>query len=257
MMLFAFLFLSLAVAPRNQFLIHGYYAFGPQFIPVYSRSLLRLLTQLAVPGAVWIIVQFRRFKRNEATALKAEPACGSIGWQSPAIFFAAFLILAILPYSFLTYLNHIPSRHTYLPSIGLAGLFGMVFASLYAQAGNNGRRHLCTSFLCLIVAGNIGYLWLKKVPQFSEREAPTSKLIELLNSPNLPPLPMKVCRFPLDEWVFSETVKRFTPLNTNDVALVDTCEGASGTVMRWDDHASQYRDASLSLTRTTMESSAE
>lgn len=229
-MLGVFLLIWLAVAKRNPFVTLGYYSVGLQFVSVYARSLIRLLAQLAPLGAALLIL---RHRLNRSVAFAAR--------RNAAIFFGAVLLLAIVPYSFLTYLNHIPSRHTYLPSVGLAGLFGMAFASLYARMTTERSRRLCTLLVCVLLAGNTGYIWLKKAPQYRQRAAPTRELIEILRASNLQQLPMHVCNFPLDAWVFSETVKRFTPFDTNDVILTESCDDEMGSVMRWDESTSQYR----------------
>ena len=240
-MLCAFLLLWLAVAHRNPFVSLHYYAFDSPFLSVYTRSLIRLAAQLVPPVTAWFIIRYLQARRQEFDVVKSGLESHQVVWKHATIFFGAFLLLGIIPYSFLTYLNHIPSRHTYLPSIGLAGLMGIAFAALYARMSTEWSKRLCTLSFCVLLIGNIGYIWVKKVPQYRQRAAPTRELIKILNANNNSQLPMHVCQFPLDPWVFSETVKRFTQFDTSNVVLTDVCEDARGTVIRWDESTSQYR----------------
>src|SRR6185369_11451084 len=82
----------------------------------------------------------------------------------------AWIGIALLPYSFLTYSTQIPSRQVYLASAGLALLVGLAAARL------PGRR-LAAVAVVVMLAHNIGYLWTKKRRQFEERAAPTAQLI--------------------------------------------------------------------------------
>jgi hypothetical protein len=236
----AFVLIWLAVAQRNPFVTLGYYALGWQFFSVYSRSLLRLVAQLAPLTAALGIIGYRRSEHDSTGSAESRPKQEPAAWRNSVIFFSAFLLLTIVPYSFLTYLNHIPSRHTYLPSIGLAGLLGIVFAALYGSVRTEWSRRICVLSLLAIVTGNIGYIWLKKEPQYQQRAAPTRELIELLNASNTPRLPMYVCRFPLNDWVFNEAVARFTPFDSNSVILDDNCDTAGGMSVRWNEATSTY-----------------
>jgi hypothetical protein len=83
------------------------------------------------------------------------------------------MILGLIPYSFLTYMNRVPSRHTYLPSAGLALLVGAAMVALWDRIG--GRLVLAIGAVILMV--NVGILWKKKVPQFEARALPTDMLI--------------------------------------------------------------------------------
>ncbi|HBY60418.1 MAG TPA: hypothetical protein DEH78_11380 [Solibacterales bacterium] len=86
---------------------------------------------------------------------------------------AALLWVAcsLAPYSFLTYMDRVPSRHTYLASGGLALVVGVAFASLAE------RRKLAASVAMAIVLHNAGYVWWKKQPQYARRAEPTEQLI--------------------------------------------------------------------------------
>ena len=83
-----------------------------------------------------------------------------------------WMILSLLPFSFLTYMVQVPSRHTYLASVGLAWLFGAAAARLYDQ-----RRHTLLAVLCIAaLAVNLEILWVKKMSQYRERGEPSELL---------------------------------------------------------------------------------
>lgn len=226
--------LWLVVARRNFFVTDGHYQLSWQFISVYTRSLVRLLAQILPLIAAWMTARYYQARRGFAERSSAS------SWRPAAILFIALLILAIMPYSFLTYLNHIPSRNTYLPSIGLAGLIGIVFASLHGRMRTEGTRMLVVVSLVALVTANVTYIWLKKEPQYRERAAPTRELIETLNAQKFSLLPIQVCQFPLDPWTFSEAVKRFTPFQTEDVILATACNTEGVSVLRWEQSTNKY-----------------
>jgi hypothetical protein len=85
---------------------------------------------------------------------------------------SVWMILSLLPFSFLTYMVQIPSRQTYLASAGLAWLFGAAAARLSEQ-----RRNKVLIAVCIVTLGvNLEILWVKKMSQFEERAEPTELL---------------------------------------------------------------------------------
>lgn len=97
----------------------------------------------------------------------AKSACLALAWMG----------LALVPYSFLTYSTQIPSRQTYLASAGLAFLAGLALARLCAWKPF-GRR-LVAAAAAVVLLANVGYLWTRKRAQFLERAEPTEQLIAL------------------------------------------------------------------------------
>lgn len=85
-----------------------------------------------------------------------------------------WIVVTLLPYSFLTYQQRVPSRHTYLASAGLAAVVGV---SLLAVASRNRRAALALG--CAMVLHNCAYLSLYKHHQYVKRAKPTEELIEL------------------------------------------------------------------------------
>jgi hypothetical protein len=99
-------------------------------------------------------------------------------WRRTLLFAAVWIVLTFLPYSFLTYMPRVPSRHTYLAS---AGLSLVVAAGLLAFRARAGHAHswALPALVTLIVVHNCGYIWTRKQAQYVERAAPTESLIRL------------------------------------------------------------------------------
>jgi hypothetical protein len=83
----------------------------------------------------------------------------------------AWIGIALVPYSFLTYSTQIPSRQTYLASAGLCFLFGLAVAHLPARpvpATWANHQKIVSAVVVLMLLHNIGYLWTRKRAQFLE-----------------------------------------------------------------------------------------
>ena len=226
---------------ENFFVTKGLYAFGPHSLPVYARSLLRLVLPsmiFLVPLVILILQEKTGDRPGRIRRWLAESG------RAPALlFFLAFLALSIIPYSFLTYQNHIPSRNTYLPSIGLAALVGVLFLALYEKASSSWGRRASLGLLLVVVTANVFYIWTRKEPQFRARAAPTLELIRTLNDSALniqQHSPITICGFPLDTWIGWETVKRFTTVETKDIAFSDVCDDSVASALRWDESRGSY-----------------
>ena len=95
-----------------------------------------------------------------------------------------WMLVAMLPYSFLTYMPRIPSRHHYLAALGVALLIG--FGGVVLWDRFRGRR-LLVATLAAFVIHNAGYLWSSKLPQFAERARPMESLLSFMrNEPRRP-----------------------------------------------------------------------
>jgi hypothetical protein len=93
-------------------------------------------------------------------------------WKMMAVSLT-WMILALVPYSFLTYMHRVPSRETYLASVGLAWLVGIALVKVSERI----PVQIVTVIALLIAGVNVGILWTKKHRQFLERAAPTEALI--------------------------------------------------------------------------------
>lgn len=89
----------------------------------------------------------------------------------------AWISVSLLPYSFLTYMPRVPSRHTYLAAVGLSLV---VSAFLWTVREGPGRQRpwLVWSLATIVCLHNIGYLWAVKTEAFRQRARPTEQLVD-------------------------------------------------------------------------------
>lgn len=106
--------------------------------------------------------------------------------------------VALLPYSFLTYSDRIPSRQTYLASAGVAWIVAAGIERIAAS-----RRRAIPLLCAVLLLHNIGYLWIKKRRQYGERAEPTQELIALARRT---PGPIFVQCFPRPRPIAEEAV---------------------------------------------------
>ncbi len=97
--------------------------------------------------------------------------------RKSALVALAWIGIALIPYSFLTYSRQIPSRQLYLASVGLSFLFGLVMVRCGAGLRPAIRPAIAVVML-VMVAHNVGYIWIKKQRQFRERAEPFEELIQ-------------------------------------------------------------------------------
>jgi hypothetical protein len=162
----------------------GSFSLSAPFWITFPRGLFRLLWIWGVLAlAVWWV---RR--------LPAPPLRAAFVWMG----------VALLPYSFLTYSTEIPSRQVYLASAGLALLVGCAYARLPAWAG----ARIAAAVALAVVAHNTATLWTKKHRQFTERAAPTERLLEQVRST---PGPIVVRCFPRQRLIAEEAVRLAAP----------------------------------------------
>jgi len=121
---------------------------------------------------------------------------------------AAWIVITFLPYSFLTYMPHVPSRHTYLASVGLSWLVAAGFLSVRSRLARR-RSWAPAALAVLILVHNCGYLWTRKQRQFRERAEPTEALIEFARKTDRP---IEIRCFPyspiLAEWALEMRLNR-------------------------------------------------
>lgn len=97
---------------------------------------------------------------------------GRKGWLLLAAGF--WMVVTILPYSFLTYMPRVPSRHVYWASAGLAFLVGGAWLSVWSRPRLKWAAALAAA---VMVIHNVGWLWWKKYPQYVRRAEPTEAFI--------------------------------------------------------------------------------
>jgi hypothetical protein len=212
----------------NGFVTSNNYAIGWHFIPVYARAIGRLL----LPAVPFVVLGTLSLRKGMALP---HP-------RGTLVILIALLLLPAIPVSFLTYLDHIPSRNTYFPSVGLAGLVG-IYYSLAMQAFSSARlRTVAIAFLLISVAGNAIYIWGRKDQQYVNRSAPTSELIALLNGPEIrirKGASVCIANFPLDAWIGQEASRWFTEFPVGNLTFSDSCRIQDHDVMlEWKDSGS-------------------
>ena len=148
--------LSLLPSQSNARMSDGSFSLDAPFLLVLANSYWRLL--FPVGFASLAVLLWRRAGEFRALAL----------------FSLAWMALALLPYCFLTYMLRVPSRQTYLASLGLAWLV----AAGYDILRRTTPRAVVAACVVAVLALNLGTLWIKKRRQFAERAAPTEQLIE-------------------------------------------------------------------------------
>ena len=100
-------------------------------------------------------------------------------WRMAVIVAGAWMVLTLLPYSFLTYMPRVPSRHTYLASVGLSLIVAVGLLAFREYARKWNRAWLVPAVACVIVVQQCGHLWTIKRRQYAERARPTEELISL------------------------------------------------------------------------------
>jgi hypothetical protein len=210
-----YIFLWLSYSGSNAFVTHHDYALSLHFFPVYVRAVVRMLSA-AMPFA---IAAFLMTGRSILVRLRQE--------QAALMFFSAVLALALIPVSFLTYQNSIPSRATYHPSVGLAAVVGILFYVWYSAMPSRKAGHWAIFFLMTVIGANIAYVWLKKDSQFIERASSTRQLILTLKelSPRLGnDKTLCIEEFPLDPWIGTETTRWFSAVPPSNVVFSNQCK---------------------------------
>jgi hypothetical protein len=133
----------------------GTFVLGLHFVPVVLNSMARIIW---IWGAIGFVFLWWGRKRVSARVL----AIGGL-----------WILICLLPYSFVNYMPRVPSRHTYLAMVGLAIL-------LSAALGSFSRQRVLTTVLGIaFLVTNGAYVAIAKHPQFVARAEKTEELIRL------------------------------------------------------------------------------
>ncbi|HSR50647.1 MAG TPA: hypothetical protein VLV83_07440 [Acidobacteriota bacterium] len=210
----AILFLAAyaAALQDHSMLGEGYYALGWQAPGVLLLSLHRL----AFPYLYLLLVLIVLTRHRAPIPTLAWGAAGTAA--------------ALLPYAFLTYQQHVPSRQTYLACIILSLLLAFLLQQLKP-------RWACILFLGFFVLGNSAYLWTVKDAQFEKRAAPTVQLRRILKQKE--PQEILVAGFPLNPWIARVSVGQLEGWSGQAVHFQDgSCAGCLR--LRWDPSSHSY-----------------
>jgi hypothetical protein len=85
-----------------------------------------------------------------------------------------WILITLLPYSFLTYMPRVPSRHQYLAAVGCSLILALGATALQERIK---RQWIIWLLALLIGVHHISYLWAAKYPQFRERAEPIEALL--------------------------------------------------------------------------------
>lgn len=135
----------------------GSFELSAPFWITWTKSFSALLWPWGLAALVYLIL-----KRRSMPLI-----CYSLLWMA----------ISLIPYIFLTYMYRVPSRQTYLAGAGVAILVGAALYSVWELCAKK-RRWVPATIMIVMVLHNVGYLWLKKRPQFLERARPTEELID-------------------------------------------------------------------------------
>lgn len=171
----------------------GTFVFGGHAVLVLFNSLTRLLWVWGV-AALALLLLWRPLSHKSLRAIGF-----ALLWMVPAL----------APYSFLSYMNTVPSRHTYLANVGVALLAGVAGCAAWRRWRKQHRWALATLAAALVLH-NTGYIWLVKKPAFAARAEYTERLIDRAARNAASPLPVSNRDFP------------FTPELARDAILVRT-----------------------------------
>jgi hypothetical protein len=90
-----------------------------------------------------------------------------------------WVAITLLPYSFLTYMPIVPSRHTYLASVGASLVVAVGLLTLQKVATSRNRGWIAPLIAAVMILHQSGYLWTVKHRQYALRAAPTEELIRV------------------------------------------------------------------------------
>jgi hypothetical protein len=120
-------------------------------------------------------------------------------WRAPALALG-WMVVALLPYSFLTYMSRVPSRHTYLATAGLSLLVGYAAVLLWQT-----RPRVAVAVAAIALVGNTAYLWTRKHGQYLERARSTEELRRQLSTGD-GESPVSLCGFPYSQSIAESVV---------------------------------------------------
>jgi hypothetical protein len=109
-------------------------------------------------------------------ALAAVAAWRVRRWRGLLLLALGWGIITLLPYSFLTYMPRVPSRHTYFASAAL----GWIVAAGLLTVMERWRRSAVVALMALMLVHNSAWIWTRKQHQFLERAAPTENFLSFV-----------------------------------------------------------------------------
>jgi hypothetical protein len=99
-------------------------------------------------------------------------------WRLLLAIAGSWIAITLLPYSFLTYMPIVPSRHTYLASVGASLVVAAGLLTLQKVATSRNRGWIVPVTATVIILHQSGYLWTVKHRQYALRAAPPRNSFE-------------------------------------------------------------------------------
>ncbi len=100
-------------------------------------------------------------------------------WRALLALAGAWIAITLLPYSFLTYMPIVPSRHTYFASVGSSLVVAAGLLTLRTLAISSNRKWVTPLIAAAAILHQSGYLWTVKHRQYAQRAAPTEELVRV------------------------------------------------------------------------------
>jgi len=149
-----------AARSQNQHYSDGTFSLSAPFWTTLPRSFARMIWVWGLISMVAMTV----WRSRSRLPLVATALC----WMA----------VSLLPYSFLTYMPVVPSRHTYMAGVGLSLLVAAGFIAMREHPRSS--RPVVAGVALLIFLHNSSYLWIRKQRQYIERAEPTELLVQHL-----------------------------------------------------------------------------
>lgn len=194
----------------NTMIRYQFYAFSPHALLVLLISLHRLLWPWMYLFAALAIIWggMRPSLRGVSTAV-------------------GLIAIPMLPYIFLTYDKHLPSRQLYLACM----VFIVIVAGLIQRVKIAEVRAAAVAVFCV---WNVFYMWTVKDRQFLERAAPTTELLHVLQARQ--PMHIRIEGFPYPAMDIAKDVSFLVPGWTRE--MIDAGGDCGGCAfLKWDGKA--------------------
>jgi len=186
----------------------GTFSIHAPFLVVLSKSLARLLFPWGLAGLAILAVA---------------------GFLDRAflLLLALWMVIALLPYSFLTYMERVPSRHTYLASLGLALIVGAAICSL--KQSRRAPVQFAAGVLAVAMASHsLIYLWTKKLDQYVRRAEPTEMFLRFATETDSTPIQVVCAPYGFEAFRYAAIIR----LGAQPEFVTDGGESSPGPSLR-------------------------
>jgi hypothetical protein len=163
---------------RNHHFWDGTFSLHAGALKVLTGSAIRALWIWGIVGLIVLMV-FALRKRYGVMTL-------ALGW----------ILIALLPYSFLTYMPRVPSRHQYLAMVGCSLIMALGATALQERVRKRWVVGLCA---LLIGVHHTPYLWMVKYHQFRERSEPIEALLRFMEREQRRPVVIRCFPYSFEE----------------------------------------------------------